>query len=404
MKVFCSHISTPLLLVRLCSLALFGPLLLVCCAPKVYDLEATNCTGDESGVYAQSAAVKEVMNKLVNKVPGAAIAVLSNDGMWEYAAGYAKIESKTPMKTCHLQYLQSISKTYASVCLLKLVERGLIDLKAPITTYLLPRHSQCVTRAKEITVEMVLNHTSGIPEYNDAPRYITRLLQYPNHPFVPEDYFTYICGRSLDFEPGSRYSYRNTNYLIAALMLDKVTGNHGAFMQKEIFDPLHLQNTYYYNSEGYLNYGLLVNSYWDRYSNGNVENVSVLQRNNVRALIGDDGIVSTPADAVRFLKGLMDGELLSPDMLTQMKRWVNDVQGNPTYGLGLDRALIDNTEAFGHSGGGIGAGCQLYYIPSKNIYFFIAINLGTVTESPIHKDVESSLQNLAAIFNGANTR
>jgi D-alanyl-D-alanine carboxypeptidase len=370
----------------------------------VYDLKTDSCQGPESGTYAQSAAVKEVMKHLVAEVPGAAIAIWSDDGLWEYATGYAEVESKTPMATCHVQYLQSISKTYLSVCLLKLAERGMIDLKAPISVYLPPEHSHCVTRAGDITVEMILNHTSGIQEYNDDPRYITRLLQNPDHPFTPVDYLTYICGKSLDFEPGSRYSYRNTNYLIAALILDKVTGDHGAFMQKEIFDRLQLQNTYYYNSDGYLAYGSLVNTYWDRYSNGNIENVSVLQRNNVRALIGDDGIVSTPADAVRFLKGLMNGELIGPDMLKQMMSWVNDGQGNATYGLGLDRTLVDNTEAFGHSGGGIGAGCQLYYLPSKNIYYFIAINLGTVTESPIHKQVETGLQELAAILNGSNTR
>ncbi|MEJ1240637.1 serine hydrolase domain-containing protein [Chryseolinea sp. T2] len=369
------------------------------CAPIVYDLNTTACTGNESGEYSQSSAIKEVMNRLVDKVPGAAIAVWSKEGSWEYAAGFAKVENKTPMMTCNLQYLQSISKTYTSVCILKLAERGIIDLKAPITTYLLPKHSDCIKRAREITVEMILNHTSGIPEYNGAPRYITRLLQDPGHPFVPEDYLTYICGKAPDFEPGSRYSYRNTNYLIAALILDKVTGDHGTFMQKEIFDPLHLQHTYYYKSDGYLDHSTLVNSYWDRYSNGNIENVSVLQRNNVRAMIGDDGIVSTPADAVLFLKGLMEGKLITEESLRQMKHWVNDAKGNPTYGLGLDRTLLDSTESYGHSGGGLGAGCQLYYLPTKDIYYFISINLGTVTESPLHKEVEVALQKIAVIFN-----
>ena len=116
-------------------------------------------------------------------------------------------------------------------------------------------------------------------------------------------------------------------------------------------------------------------------------------------MIGDDGIVSTPGDAILFLKGLMEGKLVSKETMRQMQQWVNDAKGNPTYGLGLDRALLDNTEALGHSGGGLGAGCQLYYLPSKEIYYFIAINLGTVTESPLHKEVESGLQNIAAIFN-----
>ena len=358
----------------------------------------SSCVSDESGKYEQSSSVKSVVNKLVENVPGAAIAVWSKDGLWEYAAGYAKIESRTPMNSCHLQYLQSISKTYAAVCVLKLAERGKVDLHAPITAYLPLTYSQYVTRATEVTVEMLLNHTSGIPEYNDAPRYVTRLLQDPDHPFQPADYLIYIKGKPLDFEPGSKYSYRNTNYLLLALILDTLTGNHGAFMQKEIFEPLQLKDTYYFSSTGYLKYPELVNSYWDRYSTGRIENVSNLQRNNVQALVGDDGIVSTPADAVKFLRGLMTEQLVSARTLGQMKTWVNDAEGNATYGLGLDRTMIGKLEGWGHSGGGLGAGCQLYYIPEKDLYYFIAINLGTVTESPIHRNVEQQLAALAQIL------
>jgi D-alanyl-D-alanine carboxypeptidase len=398
MKNFNHQVSCSLNTASLSSYAIVLVLFFVQCASSKYDLSTAACAAEESGTYAQSTSVKAVMNKLTEKIPGAAIAVLSEDGLWQYSTGYAKIETKTSMKSCHLQYLQSIAKTYTAVCMLMLVERGTVNLKSPITAYLPPVYSQYISRAKEITVEMLLNHTSGIPEYNNAPTYITRLLQDPGYPFQPADYLKYIKGKSLDFEPGSKYSYRNTNYVLAALILDALTSNHGAFMQKEIFDRLDLKQTYYYASAGYLDYPEVVNSYWDRYSNGRIENVSILQRNNVRAMIGDDGIVSTPGDAVQFLKGLMDGKLISREMLGQMKTWVNDTAGNATYGLGLDHAMIGNMEGWGHSGGGIGAGCQLYYIPDKNLYYFIGINLGTVTESPIHQDVERSLQSLAEIF------
>ena len=122
--------------------------------------------------------------------------------------------------------------------------------------------------------------------------------------------------------------------------------------------------------------------------NSILENASVLQRNNVMALVGDDGIVATPRDAVKFLKGLMEEKLISASSLNRMRSWVNDSKGNPTYGLGLDHATFAGHIAYGHSGGGIGAGCQLYYFPEKRLYIFIGINLGTVTESPIHKASE----------------
>jgi len=83
----------------------------------------------------------------------------------------------------------------------------------------------------------------------------------------------------------------------------------------------------------------------------------------------------------------MQGELLEQATLDL----VNDSKGNPTYGLGLDHALFQGEVAYGHSGGGLGAGCNLYYFPKQNLYVFIGVNLGTVTESPIHKEVEKSL-------------
>ena len=204
----------------------------------------------------------------------------------------------------------------------------------------------------------------------------------------------YIEKKSLDFEPGSKYSYRNTNYVVLSLICDAITGDHAKFLTETIIKPLGLINTYYRNDPGYLNYPNLVNSYWDRFSNGIVENASLLQRNNVRVLFGDDGIVATPIEAVKFLRGLLEGKLLSEATMKVMKSWAKDSKGNFTYGLGLDYASFGGHPAYGHSGGGIGAGCQLYYFPEKNVYMFIGINLGTVTESPLHTKAEKTVERI----------
>ncbi|MCB0376728.1 MAG: beta-lactamase family protein, partial [Sinomicrobium sp.] len=244
------------------------------------------------------------------------------------------------------------------------------------------------------TVRMLLNHTSGVPEYNYAPAYVTYLLQHPDHYFTAEDYLGYIKGKPLDFAPGSRYSYRNSNYVILSLIADTVTGDHARFITETIFVPLGLTHTFYRSEPGYLNYPELTNAYWDRYSNGILENVSQLQRNNVACLTGDDGIVTTPAEAVLFLRGLMEGRLLSATTLTEMKTWVRDDKGNPAYGLGLDYAVFNGRIAYGHSGGGIGAGCELYYFPAENTYVFVGINLGTVTYSPLHDGAKKARNRL----------
>ncbi len=345
--------------------------------------------------YSKAAEIDSALQQLVKEgVPGVSMAVYSKEGWWTTSAGYSKLEDKTLMQSSNLQYLQSVSKTFMAVCILKLYEQGKIDLEAPMTKYLPEKFSRHITDAGKITIHMLMKHTSGIPEYNSIPAYITKLLQHPDYPFTPEEYLQYIHGKPLTFVPGSKYSYRNTNYLILALIADAITGDHRKFLSDTITKPLGLSNTFYQGDPGYINYSNLVNSYWDRHSDGVLENATELQRKNVALLIGDDGIVATPVDAVKFLRGLMENKLLSASTLELMKSWAKDSKGNPTYGLGLDYAVFQNQIAYGHSGGGIGAGCQLYYFLEKNVYFFIGVNLGTVTESPIHEVMGKTLDKI----------
>jgi D-alanyl-D-alanine carboxypeptidase len=349
--------------------------------------------------YSKAKELNTILEEVVKHgVPGVSIAVHSPQGWWQASAGFAKLETQTAMEPCHLLFLQSISKTYMAVAILRLYEQGKINLDEPITKYLSPQLSAHITTAEKITVKMLLNHTSGIPEYNLQPKYITYLLQHPRHYFAPEDYLKYIHQKPLDFAPGSNYSYRNTNYLLLALIGDAITGDHANFIRKNIFKPLEVTQTFYRGDSGYLNYPSLVNSYWDRHSNGIVENASELQNHNVVSLIGDDGIVTTPLEAVTFLKGLIEGKLLSITTLELMKSWVNDRKGNPTYGLGLDHAAFAGHKAYGHSGGGIGAGCQLYFFPEKNVYVFLGINLGTVTDSPLHIEMTKAIDQLYEVI------
>lgn len=371
------------------------------CDPYAQDLSIGTCTFSEpiNTSYSKATEIQTKINQLVSQgVPGTSVAIYSNEGWWAASAGVAKIESGTIMQTCHLQYLQSVAKTYMAVGILKLYEQGKIDLQAPITKYLPEKYARYLSDAQRVTVYMLLNHTSGLPEYNFEVDYVAKLLQHPDYQFSSEEYLQFIDGKPLDFEPGSKASYRNTNYLVLALIADAVTGDHATYLSNVIFEPLGLTSTFYRNDSGYLQYPVLVNTYWDRYSNGIVENVSQMQQTNVASLIGDDGIVATPVEAVKFLKGLMEGDLLLPATLALMKTWVNDKDGNPTYGLGLDYTKFLGEEAYGHSGGGLGAGCNLYYFPKHNIYVFIGINLGTVTDSPIQKNAKKTLDEFYEIL------
>lgn len=358
------------------------------CTPVDFTAPAATCTAEASinPHFSKAAALQQVLQRYAAAgLPGCALAVYSpTEGYWADAAGFAQIETRTPMQVCHLQYGQSVAKTYAAAALLLLYEEGKVQLDAPITDYLPVNLSRKLPDAQKITVRMLLNHTSGLPDYASNANYIAYLLQHPKHRFSSADYLDYLAGTKLEFEPGSKFNYSNTNYLLVALITDAIHGNHVQLIQDRILVPLGLQRTFYHNSAQYLQQPDVVNSYFERYGNGQVENVSQMQKINVETLYGDDGIVASPLDYVNFLRALMEDRLLKPTSRQLMMNWVNDPKtGQPKYGMGLYYQDFEGHVAYGHGGAGLGAGCALYYLPDKQLYFFLGVNMGTLTEGKL---------------------
>lgn len=336
--------------------------------------------GRTNSNFSKGAALEAIMKRYAaDGLPGVSLAVLSeSDGLWTGSAGYSKLESKTAMHTSSLQYLQSVSKTYMAVAILKLHEQGRINLEATVKAYLPAKYHHYFKALDKITIKMLLNHTSGIPEYSNNPVFISYVLLHPTEVFDIEKAFKFLENESLQFNPGTSYKYCNTNYLLLAVIADKITGDHAAYIKDMIFKNLGLNNTYYRSNKGYLRYPNLVDSYWDVLNTGKPANITALQRANVATLKGDDGIVCTTEDAILFLKGLMEGKLLNDSSLNLMKEWVKDESGKPVYGLGLTYYEAGGLVGYGHSGGGIGAGCILLYVPQKKLYVFMATNVGTL--------------------------
>jgi D-alanyl-D-alanine carboxypeptidase len=317
-------------------------------------------------------------------LPGTAIAVYSEaEGWWASAQGYANMETKRPMENYHLQYIQSVSKMYMAVEILQLKEKGKIVLDEPMTKYLPAKYTRYIKNAGTITVRMLLNHASGIPEYNSNPGFLSEVIQHPLDNFSREDCLESIAGEELRFTPGSKYEYVNTNYLLLSLIGDAVTGNHAAYIRKNIFKPLGLKNTYYGKGHKYLKGLEVPDSYWDILNVGRPANVTKFQQMTVVSSKGDDGIVCTPIDAVKLLKGVIEGKLLKPESMKEMFDFIKDEKGNKRYGMGMIYFDLDGVTAYGHGGGGVGAGCGLLYIPSHKVYVFFSTNLGVLVDGTL---------------------
>lgn len=351
--------------------------------------------------YSKAASFDSILKHYTtNMLPGALLAVYSEkEGWWAGAKGYANLEKKIPMQNCHLQYLQSISKTYMAVEILQLKEQGKIDLDAPMTKYLPVRFSRYIKNAGEITVRMLLNQTSGVPEYNQDPEFVSEVILHPLENFSSEKCLQAIDGKEPQFAPGSKYLYTNTNYLLLSLIGDAITGDHAAFIKKNIFERLGLNESYYGKKHDYLKGLNLPESYWDVFNAGVPVNVTPFQKATVVSSKGDDGIVCSTTDAVKFLKGLMDRKLLTAESMKEMFDFVKDEKGNKRYGLGVIYYDLDGIPVYGHGGGGVGAGCGLLYIPSHKVYVFLSTNLGCFVDSKLSaKAAEMQAAILAALI------
>ncbi|MEM7484200.1 MAG: serine hydrolase domain-containing protein [Bacteroidota bacterium] len=361
------------------------------CSSLEMELPLETCVNTEviNQNHPKSESLQQKIDQMVDLgVPGVVFAIKDSNGIWAGTSGLAKIETETALEICHLQFGQSVAKTYMATAILMLYEDGRIELEEPISSYLSESIISDISNAKEVTVRMLLNHTSGIAEYNDKPSYVSYLLQNPLHEFSVHDYLNYIRGSKPKFLPGERYSYTNTNYVLLALIADSVTGNHKRFIQEEILIT-HDLNDSYYHTEGFMESTRLVNTYWDRYSNGIIENCSDMHRTNVGSLIGDDGIIATPLDYISFLEKLLTNQILSETTMDQMLDFVETNEDGPIgYGLGVHQEFYKGREDLGHTGGGIGAGCILGHFTQNDTYYFIGINLGVSITPKVSDDFE----------------
>ncbi|MEM8848094.1 MAG: serine hydrolase domain-containing protein [Bacteroidota bacterium] len=346
-------------------------------------------------------AVKTVLQKYIDiGIPGLALTVYNADtGFWSHAAGYSNMENKEPLTNEHLFYLQSVSKTYMAVQILQLYEKKKLDLNDPITKYLSYDWLMDKEGIDKVTIKMLLNQTSGIPEYSTDPILVSKIIQNPKKVLTVEELLSHIKGKDMDFPPGTKYAYRNSNYELLSLIADKITGDHVAYMEKHIFKKLGLESTHYLSTENISDDLNIVDAYWDVLLIGSPANISKIQRANVSSMKGDDGMVTSTKDAVLFLKGLVSGKLLKPNTLEMMQEFVLNDKGEKRYGLGIQYYDLDVTYAIGHSGGGIGAGCVLLYLPELDSIVFMSTNFNTLMDSPILREAENMQQDiLMALF------
>ena len=318
--------------------------------------------------------LQNLLNKYVHDgLPGVVLFVRTPQGQWNGAAGYAKIETAQPMLPTHLHHAASVTKMYTAIAVLLMVEDGLIDLNARISQYLPESIYGSIPNGDQATIRQLLGHTSGIPDFSSNLAYDLDFFNDPKGEYTTEKLLSYLHGQSPLSPPGTSYFYSNANYLILALIVDNVTqAGHAGVISERILRPLGLSSTYYKNEPGYPNPPGLVNSYEDIAGDGRIMNVSDLAIHNAEVFMGNAGLIATSADFAAFIEGLLDGQLIGQELLSEMQMW----RERARYGLGLNFIQTPYGPGVGHDGADFGVLSRVRHFPDVDATIVLLVNAG----------------------------
>lgn len=242
------------------------------------------------------------------------------------ASGWHNKASKIPANPHALFKIASISKLYNAVAVTKLVSDGRLSLDKTIADYL-PELANRIENADKITLRLMIQHRSGIPNYTDAPNFWANPLGY-------EESLALILDKPANFEPGEDYEYCNTNYLLIGKIMDNALGySNFQFVKEKILEPLHLNNTFGSLSE------VNIDDVMSGYHVGHPFDLKT----------DDYGMLATAEDVGTFLRALNDGSLFEPgeqDIYTSIYEyehagWVPGYQSFAKYHKDIDAVTVE---------------------------------------------------------------
>ena len=230
----------------------------------------------------------------------------------------------------------SVTKQFTCTCILKLAEAGKLSVNDKVAKYY-----PGLTRAADISLLDLMNHVSGYPDYYPLDFTDRRMLKEIH----PDDLIKEFAGGKLDFEPGSRYSYSNTGFIILGRVVEKVSGRpFGKFLTEEILKPLGLNNTLY---EPDPNQAGIARGY-TTFALSKPEPAT----NEAKGWIGSAGaIYSTGSDLAAWDLALVSGKVVNPASYALMTtpRLLSDGRFS-FYGCGLSWSIRNARTVLSHGG------------------------------------------------------
>lgn len=340
--------------------------------------------------------VQQELDQLVSDdtFPGALAAVRDDRGRTRsYTAGVGDLATGAAVPVNGRVRIASNTKTFTAVVVLQLVAEGRVDLDAPIETYLPGRVRGDGIDGRTISVRQLLQHTSGLPDYV-TPEFVDPANRF--RVWQPGELLALALAQPALFTPGTSWRYSNTNYLLAGLLVEEVTGRPvGQQITSRLIRPLQLRGTYWPTAGEVALRGRHPRGYSPGQPGEPLVDVTEQDPSGPGAA---GALVSTPADLLRFFTALLRGRLLPPELLRQMQTTVTvpeaDYRGaTEGYGLGLQTfTLTCGGTAWTH-GGNIDGYTTRQAVTAGGRSVVLAVT-GTVATLEAGRQVEDTIDDL----------
>jgi len=333
----------------------------------------TSCSyGDKNTIEEK---LQKVLDDGISKydVRGvSAVVIFPDQKVWKGVSGIS--HDTVSIKSNMLFAIGSITKNVVAALTLKLAEEGMLSLDDPLSKWL-PAYPYVDSN---ITIRQLLNHTSGIYIFWDNQKIWDDLKKDREKVWTPEEVLSYI--KEPCFAPGEGWRYSNTNYLLLAMIITKVTGsNISTEFRKRFWQPLNIENAYLSIEEVIPDNQAHVHG--DNFNNdGSNLDLTFLPRASHESITyGSAGLFMTAEDLARWCNALFEGEVLHRESINEMLKFV-DIGFGPRkrgYGLGVElfmRRISSGERAIGHSGANIGTSVYMVHLPEHHFTVVVMIN------------------------------
>jgi len=288
-------------------------------------------------------------------IPGLSVAVATDKQLrWSNGYGLADVENFVPAKASTVYRLGSISKPITATAVVQLVERGKLDLDAPVQKYC-PAFPQ---KQWPVTSRELLGHLGGVRHYNEKER-----VEYTTHFDSVASGLSVFKDDPLIAEPGTQFHYSSFGYNLLGCVVEGASGQSFAdYVRQNIFVPAGMDHMQVDNL-----FALIPNRArgYQRDKDGNLENSQLMDSSYK---IPSGGLCSTAADLARFAIAIETGKLVKPETLAEMFTSGKTRDGKETgYGFGWGLGQLDGNRVVAHGGGQSGVSTHLLLLPEKGI-------------------------------------